>query len=191
MFRLICFSLGLAVLFGCNDGRTTARPSLDAHEVSDTGFSPDVPADVFDAAMQVTDSGAASDLGFRADAMFPNDSSIFADSSVDAGHVPDSGNRACGCAANEYCEFSSRFSCNEPGTCRIRPEACTFLYDPVCGCDKMDYGNECAAHSGGVDISHEGVCDCRDLGCATGQSCQLCRTQTGAAYVCLPQGAVC
>jgi hypothetical protein len=64
-------------------------------------------------------------------------------------------------------------------------------------CDAVE-----AKHSGdgsGSDIYNLGVScsggsspvDCRTKGCATGQHCDVCRTISGPAYVCLPDGAVC
>lgn len=57
-----------------------------------------------------------------------------------------------------------------------------------------------AKHSGdgsGSDIYNLGIscsiatADCTTKGCGTGSYCGLCRTASGPAYVCLPNGAVC
>lgn len=44
------------------------------------------------------------------------------------------------------------------GTCAAKPQACTLIYDPVCGCDGVTYGNECEARGAGVNIDEEGEC---------------------------------
>jgi len=44
------------------------------------------------------------------------------------------------------------------GTCQPRYELCISLYDPVCGCDGLQYSNACEAGSKGVNIRSVGPC---------------------------------
>ncbi len=80
---------------------------------------------------------------------------------------------------NEFCKFPIG-NCGTaalPGTCSPIPEACPDIYDPVCGCDGVTYGNECEADAAAVSILHLGPCErpCSEaLGlppCAAGLFC--------------------
>ncbi|NOY94687.1 MAG: hypothetical protein GXP55_26210, partial [Deltaproteobacteria bacterium] len=93
------------------------------------------------------------------------------------------------CAATDYCAFAS--GCGGRGVCETRPEVCIAVYAPVCGCDGTTYGNSCNAAGAGANISHDGECDCRDTGCASGSNCQLCRGASGGINVCIPDGSIC
>jgi hypothetical protein len=64
------------------------------------------------------------------------------------------------CEPGEYCKFSVG-TCGEGGVfglCETRPDACIEIFDPVCGCDDMTYGNACDAAAAGVSVRHEDTC---------------------------------
>ena len=57
--------------------------------------------------------------------------------------------------------------CDGPGVCVQRPSACITitLYDPVCGCDGITYGNSCDAAHAGVSINYPGECGNCEINC--------------------------
>ncbi|MEZ5812713.1 MAG: Kazal-type serine protease inhibitor [Rhizobiaceae bacterium] len=65
------------------------------------------------------------------------------------------------CGSDEWCDFPDSNACGAGdffGTCRPRPQACTRIYLPVCGCDGETYPNRCEAEAAGVDMLHDGAC---------------------------------
>ena len=62
---------------------------------------------------------------------------------------------ACGLA--EFCRRPTG-ACQVPGMCSPRPEVCTRIHRPVCGCDAVEYASACVAHAAGESIAHEGGC---------------------------------
>ncbi len=72
---------------------------------------------------------------------------------------PDAGPGRCTsnsqCAATQYCAGTG---CDTAGTCATRPEICTTLFSPVCGCDGRTYSNDCVAAAGGARVASRGAC---------------------------------
>ena len=51
--------------------------------------------------------------------------------------------------------------CSEPSICEAVPNPdciCTTIWQPVCGCDGVTYGNSCEAECAGIDEYEEGEC---------------------------------
>lgn len=60
------------------------------------------------------------------------------------------------CGADEYCFFKD--CTQETGLCQPRTQACTMIYDPVCGCDGQTYSSACVAAGRGVSVDYAGEC---------------------------------
>lgn len=76
--------------------------------------------------------------------------------------------QVCGTIAGIVCENDHEFCLFRPGRCQVAdddglcmpiPEACTEIWDPVCGCDGVTYSNECFAHQAEMSIDHAGPCE--------------------------------
>ena len=77
-----------------------------------------------------------------------------------AGGGPCGGLAGTPCNPTQFCNYPDD-SCGGNdglGTCEDKPNGCPDVYDPVCACDGMVYGNACEAEAAGVDVSLLGGC---------------------------------
>ena len=65
------------------------------------------------------------------------------------------------CAKTQYCSAMAANHCPGPrtfGVCANKPQLCSDLFAPVCGCDGETYSNQCFAAAVGVAVEHTGAC---------------------------------
>ncbi len=77
------------------------------------------------------------------------------------------------CAGGEWCALPAGV-CGGLGDCRPLPPACPGDCPGVCGCDGVDYCNECGANALGVNVASFGPCTamvCGDRVCPPGTNC--------------------
>jgi Kazal-type serine protease inhibitor domain len=98
------------------------------------------------------------------------------------------------CATGEYCSITNGACLTSKviGFCKQKPDTCSDVLKPVCGCDGETYKNACDATRQGTPIASEGMCGAScggpsDAKCAAGEFCDLtvgtCG-QTGATGTC-------
>lgn len=102
------------------------------------------------------------------------------------------------CPGEQFCLFAPEAQCgaaDQTGVCTDRPEVCTLIYKPVCGCDDKTYGSECDAHSNGISVVSEGECAGADAGTGPGQA-RACGARLGdtcdkGEYCSFTEAAIC
>ena len=62
------------------------------------------------------------------------------------------------CGASDLCSKPDGQCDSDNGRCRQRPELCSDIYKPVCGCNGVTYSNACFARMAGVNVQHNGKC---------------------------------
>jgi hypothetical protein len=72
------------------------------------------------------------------------------------------------CRGKQYCAKAAG-DCKGKGECKTRPDVCTEIYKPVCGCNHKTYSNECVAAAAGVNVASEGPCK-------YGEAVKMCKT---------------
>eukprot|EP01129_Flabellula_baltica_P006539 TRINITY_DN245_c1_g2_i1.p1 TRINITY_DN245_c1_g2~~TRINITY_DN245_c1_g2_i1.p1 ORF type:complete len:231 (+),score=16.27 TRINITY_DN245_c1_g2_i1:432-1124(+) len=79
------------------------------------------------------------------------------------------------CNVGEYCTKGVG-DCDGKGHCVAKPDICTMLHDPVCGCDGVTHGNPCMAAARGVNVLYRGECSTvctSDAACPVASFCQF------------------
>jgi hypothetical protein len=61
------------------------------------------------------------------------------------------------CSKGDFCAKETG-KCDGEGTCAVVPTICPTIVDPVCGCDKKTYNNQCEAFRAKVNVAHAGKC---------------------------------
>lgn len=87
--------------------------------------------------------------------------------SSDAASPPHPSGKMCGgiaafpCGADDYChidEGKCLTIADVSGICAPKPQMCSMIYAPVCGCDGKTYSSSCVAASHGVSVATKGEC---------------------------------
>lgn len=145
-------ALGYSDLGGAvKDAGPADNGAIDAGSAQDAAAEKDVAA-------QPDNGVISSDGGGKSDGGSPPDNGA-----IDAGPAPDvavkmdcTANKEC--KAEEYCAMADSQKCLGTGSCKIKPQMCTEIYAPVCGCDGKDYPNACSANGAGVNVAKNGTC---------------------------------
>jgi hypothetical protein len=68
--------------------------------------------------------------------------------------------RLIACPGDQYCALPDGLCDGDdlPGACQPRPQICAKIYQPVCGCNGVTYGNDCEREAAGAQKAADGVC---------------------------------
>lgn len=67
------------------------------------------------------------------------------------------------CDPGDFCNMDGMCQIDDGlGVCEPLPEGCPENWDPVCSCEGVTYGNECAAHMAGASVWTLGECATRE-----------------------------
>jgi hypothetical protein len=92
------------------------------------------------------------------------------------------GERGETCPVNQLCDLDAGHcgTSDGGGLCVAKPQACSDIYQPVCGCNGATYPNDCVRQLAGVSKDHDGACGaattCGGIAgasCAIGQFCEM------------------
>ena len=151
------------------------RPVNDAG-VPSLGAARDAGVPAADADVPVDDvqvPPAPRDAGGPRDASAPPDAGRAPDAGMSVEPVARCGTRGgIRCGARAFCNFEPDTTCgalDRGGVCEARPDVCTQIYSPVCGCDNVTYPSECHAHSRGVSVKRAGACGVEECQAAGGR----------------------
>ncbi len=154
---------------------TTPCPSLKASKLNSakvydaTGYALDKTSPKASAAaIAEATTAAATANGFliATKTAVPNNNALVA-TEFYTRFAPTTLGRTCGtrggtiCSSDEFCSYSQAAACgtfDAGGSCTKKPQACTALYQPVCGCDGRTYGNACSAANQGISVKATGAC---------------------------------
>ena len=99
------------------------------------------------------------------------------------------------CDTGLFCQHQAGALCgaaDAPGECVLIPDVCADIFDPVCGCDGLTYGNACEAAANLTGLFELGACEPRcPESCPVIQICRLCDDGSCAAaqVTCNPDGS--